>query len=66
MKWVSTMWRRPLPEVDLVEADSAQKSLAEVSECSHAAIRMRTDGNVEGHVVIDVRLGRDIRSNLGD
>ncbi|KAG0627345.1 hypothetical protein M758_2G193400 [Ceratodon purpureus] len=56
-KWASKMWKGPRPLMDLMKVDSAQTTLKEKSKGSATN---STIGKVEGHVVIDVRLGRVI------
>ena len=44
-KWASTMWKGPRPLADLMKVKGVSKP---------------NDGNVDGRIVIDVRLGRVI------
>ena len=48
------MWKGPLPLSELMKVDSAYTSVKELSK------GRATVGNAEGHVVVDVRLGRVI------
>lgn len=48
------MWKGPLPLSELMKVDSAYTLVKELSK------ERATVGNAEGHVVVDVRLGRVI------